>query len=261
MNTSYNIFPYKYPISTAKDICKERYKGFKFISKIPKFIFPKKDIYTMCYAYFRWFDNIVDSSKQSKNDINYLIKKQKQFLSQLYSDNSPEETFTEELFLAHLVLYDKKYNKGIKKDIENLIDTFEFDTNRKNKLINSSSLDEYIEKNTKPYVNITHAIFNVKNIQKEKFYSIAKSGFIIDYLSDLKEDLEFGYINIPVEDIKSYNINIKKLNDSNFNKWIKDKLLSLEDTFQDEKIYESLPFLTKTIIKSIIKKEIKNSKN
>src|SRR3989344_6945856 len=103
---TYSVFPYEYPISMAEQKCKERYGGFKVLSKTPTIMFPHKNQYMMCYAYFRWFDDIVDSRKQSHQDINYIIDRQKRFLEELYSQGIPEEIATEELFLAHIIMFD-----------------------------------------------------------------------------------------------------------------------------------------------------------
>ncbi len=81
MQTKYGKFPYAYPITTAQDKCKERYLGFKFVLKIPKPLFPNRDTFTLCYAYFRWFDDIVDSFKLHPEESQFIVSRQKRFLS------------------------------------------------------------------------------------------------------------------------------------------------------------------------------------
>jgi len=256
-----HIFPFKYPIKTARSKCEERYIGFKFLSKIPSLIFPSKDTYTLCYAYFRWFDDITDSHDFSKEEIMFTVQRQKRFLSQLYSQEISEELSTEELFLAHLVAYDKRSKNSFKNDLEILISTLEFDANRKYKILSSNEIDKYIDDNTKSYVNISLAIFNQDCINREEFYKIARASFIIDLIYDLKKDFEIGYINIPREDINSYNIDLNDLNSPEIKNWVKDKTFSQIKIVEDKKSISSLSLIPKLIANSmLLKRKIKLNK-
>ena len=256
METIYGNFPYNYSIETARIKCKERYLGFKVINKIPKLLFPSKEAYTLCYAYFRWFDDIIDSRKLKGNDINFIVERQKRFLSQLYKEEIPEELSTEELFLAHLVSFDKRYNKNIRKDLETLVDTLEFDSNRRNKLLSNEELNSYIDNNVRPYVNISLAIFNQSHVQKEGIYLTAKAGFVIDYIYSLRDDINLGYVNISKEDIRNYNINLSDLNSIEIRNWIKDKLNLVKKQLCDPQ-FSSLSLLPK-IISNIMLMKRKN---
>jgi phytoene/squalene synthetase len=258
METKHGVFPYQYPINTAKEICKERYEAFRVLSRVPSLFFQNRDAYTLCYAYFRWFDNIVDSLKHSTQDIKHIVDRQKRFLSQLYSEKLPEELSTEELFLAHLVTFDKKFSKGMRADLETLIGTFEFDVKRRYKKINASALNDYISDNIVPYVNISLSIFDLDNYPKDAIYSVARAGFVIDYLTDLKKDIYLGYINIPVEEINSYGIEIDHLNSPPVKLWMKAKLGPLREIFENQKSVDFQPFLAKIAARYMIwKREIK----
>lgn len=253
MQIKYREFPYAYPITTAQNKCRERYLGFKFILKIPKLFFPNRDVYTLCYAYFRWFDDIVDSLRLHPKESQFIVDRQKRFLSELYSEESPEELSTEELFLAHLVRFDKFKGKNIRQDLETLVKSLEFDSTRVGKVISSLELEEYIDNNVIPYVNISSAILNIEDNNKQDLVKISRAGFVIDYIYDLREDLALGYINIPSEDLEKYKINIGKLDNEEIKFWVKDKMENLRNILFSNP-FNQLPLTARMISEAMISK-------
>jgi len=250
MQTRPSEFPYVYPIKTAQNKCKERYIGFRVISKIPSLFFPNKDVYTLCYAYFRWFDDIVDSLRLHPEESRFIINRQKRFLSELYSEEPPEEISTEELFLAHLVRFDRTQGKNLRQDLENLVGSMEFDADRRGKVISSQELEQYIDDNVIPYVNIASSILNVKDFPKQDLIEIARAGFVVNYLYDLREDLTLGYINISSEEIEQYEIYLENPDSREVQSWIRDKMNSLRDTLFNNP-FTDLPLMAKVIAKSM----------
>ena len=253
MQTKYGEFPYDYPIKTAQDKCKERYIGFRVISKIPSLFFPNKDIWTLCYAYFRWFDDIVDSLRLHPEESRFIINRQKIFLSELYSEEPPEELSTEELFLAHLVRFDRTQEKNLRQDLETLIGSMEFDAKRRGKVISSQELEQYINDNVIPYVNITSSILNVKFYPKQDLIEIARAGFVVNYLYDLREDLSLGYINIPLEEIEQYEIYLENPDSREVQSWIRDKMEDLRATIFSNP-FNQLPMMARLISEAMITK-------
>jgi len=255
MEAQYGVFPYEYPIKTAENKCKERYPVFKIISRIPALIFPNKELYTLCYAYFGWFDDIVDSIKQPLTDINFTLQRQKRFLSKLYSDETPEELSTEELFLAHLVNFDKRNRNIIRKDLESLISALEFDDDRRHQLISASEMNRYIENNTVPYINISLAILNAYQVPREgleELYAIARAGFIIDYVSDMRKDIPIGFINIPQEYIERYWIDLNHLDTPQVQAWVKSIVDPLRDVLSEKGSFAYLPWLAKVFAEVMV---------
>ncbi|NIM47528.1 MAG: squalene/phytoene synthase family protein [Candidatus Aenigmarchaeota archaeon] len=223
--SAYGVFPYVYPIRTAEMKCKERYIGFRFVGKIPKILFPNKDIFTVCYAYFRWLDDIVDSVRLDPEVVRFKIKREHQFLELLYGEKeTPEELSTEELFLAHLVRFDIQHAKNMQEDIERLLSALEFDAKRHGHICSKEEINRYIENNAIPYINIALKIFDVFDLPKENLYELGRCGFIIDYINDLKTDIELGYINIPKEELVAYRINLGDFNSAALRQWVQDKL-------------------------------------
>jgi len=89
-------------------------------------------------------------------------------------------------------------------------------------------LGGYIDNMVIPYINIALKIFDLFNVPKKKLYDLAKCGFIIDFIYDLEQDIQLGYINISKEEIERYNIDLKKLDSKNLNLWISDKIIYIE---------------------------------
>lgn len=260
-------YPYLYPIGAAQEKCKEKYPGFRILLRIPRLIFPNKDTYTLCYAYFRWFDDIVDSLKLRPEESRFVIERQKRFLTQLYSQDFPEELSTEELFLAHLAKFDKTHGKNIRRDLKTLIGCLEFDADRRGRIISSKELERYVDDNVISYVNISAAILNIKSSLKEGLIDISRAGFVMDYIFDLREDMALGYINIPAEDIEKYRIELddvknhvlehakfpmefKRLDSDALRAWVWDKMESLRETLFNNPFRE-LPLLARAIAESM----------
>lgn len=228
----YGDFPYVYPLLTASAKCRERYLGFKFIALIPAIIFPAKDIFTMCYGYFRWLDDIVDSLRLKPEISEFQIKRQLDWLDNLYGHEiRPEDIATEELFLSHLVWFDRQRAGNMYEDLKRLLLTLEFDRRRKGKICSKVEIEEYADNMSVSYTNIALKIFGQFNGSKEKLYQLARDGFIIDYLDDLREDIQLGFINIPGEEIEIYGIDLQDLDSKNVNAWLSDKIIQAEQSF------------------------------
>ncbi|HBG82159.1 TPA: hypothetical protein DDW69_05000 [candidate division CPR2 bacterium] len=253
MQIDYGKFPYSYPISTAKKKCKERYVGFRFLTKVPKIIFPNKDIYALSYAYFRWFDDIVDSIKLGKEDVGYIIKRQKDFLNELYLKGFPEEIATEELFLAHFVRFDQLEKRRLKTHIVELVKTLEFDFDRRGRVISAQELESYINSNVSSYIAISLSIFDLPRRFKESFYQISYAAFVIDYIYDLRSDIRLGFINIPEEEIEEFKLNPASLDSEEAKNWIKCKINSIEKNFY-KPLPKGLPILPYIMIRLMILK-------
>ena len=244
-------YPYLYPIGAAQEKCRERYPGFRILLRIPRLIFPNKDTYTLCYAYFRWFDDVVDSVRLYPEESKFVIERQKKFLSQLYAQESPEELATEELFLAHLVRFDKTQRKNIRRDLGSLICCLEFDADRRGRIISTRELEQYVERNIISYINISSAILNVMDSLKQDLIDISKAGLIIDYLFDLREDMALGYINIPLEDIERYEIDLHALDSHEMQIWMRDKMETLRGALFDTQAFRNLPHLARLLAESM----------
>ena len=250
MQTQPGEYPYLYPIGAAQEKCRERYPGFRILLRIPRLIFPNKDTFTLCYAYFRWFDDIVDSLRLGPEESKFVLERQKRFLTQLYSQELPEELSTEELFLAHLVKFDKIHGKDIGGDLGALISCLEFDANRRGKIISTRELERYVGDNVISYINIASAILNLKDSLKKDLIDISRAGFVMDYIFDLREDMNLGYVNIPLEDIERYKIELGDLNSDVLRTWVRDKVENLRETLFNNPFRE-LPLLARAIAESM----------
>ncbi len=131
--------------------------------------------------------------------------------------------------------------------------SLEFDANRVGKIISSQELNDYVDNNVVPYINILSAVLNVKDNRKRDLVKISKAGFVVDYIHDLREDLALGYINIPLEDLERYKINIEKLDDKEIRFWIRDKMEDLRDTIFSN-TFNQLPIMARVISKAMIGK-------
>ena len=140
--------------------------------------------------------------------------------------------------------------KNLRQDLETLIGSMEFDANRRGKVISSQELEQYINDNVIPYVNISSSILNVKYYPKQDLIEIAKAGFVVNYLYDLREDLSLGYLNIPLEEIEQYGIDLENPESREVQSWIRDKMDRLRDTLFNNS-FTDLPLMAKIIARSM----------
>ncbi|VVB79203.1 Acetyltransferase (GNAT) domain protein [uncultured archaeon] len=115
---------------------------------------------------------------------------------------------------------------------------------RKGKVLSSSELDK-LNLNIGKSVGLQFLYLLCTELDSKKIESIASLyGFAIklaDNLSDLKEDLAQGYINISKEDIKKYNLNLSRIKEGNFKLYQKLELERIKEYYKKaDAVVESL---------------------
>jgi len=84
------------------------------------------DDFYRAYAYFRWADDVIDSSSHSDEERIAFIKRQRVLIDGLYNNEQPDDLTAEEEILVDLISHDRGENSGLQSFIRNMFAIIEF---------------------------------------------------------------------------------------------------------------------------------------
>jgi phytoene/squalene synthetase len=201
-----------------------------------------KDLVQDCfraYAYFRWADDFIDLSSQSREECISFIKRQKELIQRLYKHERPDDLSPEEEMIADLIRHDRAENSGLQSFILNFLAILEFDTQRKGRLITQSELTWYSNCLAK---SVTDAIqYFIRNGHPypdcENRYLAATAAHVTHMLRDMSLDIAEGYINIPSEYLEAHSIGPEDMESSLFRAWVQERVELAREYFCEGKRY------------------------
>lgn len=199
------------------------------------------DDFCRAYAYFRWMDDIVDISSESRHYRLSFIRKQSSIIHNLYDNRKPQGLLPEEEMIADLIENDKCNNSGLQSFIRNMFDVIEFDVHRKGRLITEKELHWYTESVSKSVTDgILYFIGNETDIpETNSRYAAARGAHITHLLRDMMQDVEDGFINIPLEYLDTHNISAIHIHSSTIRNWVKYRVRLARKYFVQGKQYLS----------------------
>jgi phytoene/squalene synthetase len=184
----------------------------------------------LCYAYLRWFDDVVDDQTTDIKKRKEFFVKQRTLLEKLISSKEVKLDFTEEYFLAYFIKFAVDANYQILLvEMENMFDTIGWDLQRfeKDGIFSEKEFDKYVSVLSKSFCSIIY-IFLLNHNTFQKYYkSYVNLGALAEVMMirDLEKDINARIINISREKIQLYNLDISNLlNDKNFYNWLKDRI-------------------------------------
>ena len=201
-----------------------------------------KDLFDDCmraYAYFRWADDIVDLSSQSREECIAFIKHQMSLINRLYEHEQAQNLLPEEVMIADLINHDRGENSRLQSFIRNFMAIIEFDAHRKGRLISQSELEWYSNCLAR---SVTDAIqYFIRNghpfPESRDHYLAATAAHITHMLRDMTEDLAEGYINIPREYLEETAISPMDIDSPPFRNWVRERVALARNYFRDGKRY------------------------
>jgi len=203
------------------------------------------------YGYFRWVDDIVDISCETKPDRIAFIQRQKDLAERLYRGENPTDLSSEEKILADLISNDCGDSNRLRSYIRNFLAIIEFDARRKGHLITQEELDWYAATLGRAVTDgIQYFVCNGHNYpDSEKRYLAATGAHIAHMLRDLKRDISEGYVNIPQELIGISDIDVEQLDNHALRPWVKSRVDLARSYFREGKHYlDSLTVLRCRIV-------------
>lgn len=197
------------------------------------------DDFNRAYAYFRWSDDMVDTSSLSPDERIAFIKRQRDLIDRFYNHDRPDNLTAEEEILADLISDDRWNNSGLQSFIRNMFAIIEFDTYRKDRIIIESELAWYTNSLAK---SVTEGLqYFVGNGHPypvtDKRYSAALGAHITHLLRDMIQDTEDGFINIPREYLDAHNISPHDMASPAYRSWVRTRVDLAREYFHEGKHY------------------------
>ncbi|MCP4167232.1 MAG: squalene/phytoene synthase family protein [Chloroflexi bacterium] len=191
------------------------------------------------YAYFRWADDVVDVSSQSKEDRIAFISRQRVLIDRMYRNKRPHDLSPEEEMVTDLISHDKGKNSGLRSFIYNFLAVVEFDAHRKGRPINedeltwySSCLGKAVTDCIQYFIGHGHPYATTENR-----YLAATAAHITHMLRDMVEDTADGYINIPYEYLEAHDIVPEDIDSPPFRAWVRAQVEQAREYFREGKRY------------------------
>jgi phytoene/squalene synthetase len=178
------------------------------------------------YSYFRWVDDVVDTTCQTRDQRVSFIQRQKILVDQLFDKQRPDDLTAEEEIIADLIQNNCEDNSKLRSYIVNFLAIIEFDAHRKGRLITQNELTWYSKRLG---IAVTDAIqYFICNghpyPEDEAQYLAATAAHMVHMLRDMREDVAEGYINIPREYLEQYNIEPGDFESPAMRNWVKSQI-------------------------------------
>ena len=201
-----------------------------------------KDLVDDCfraYAYFRWVDDVVDISLQTKDERIAFIRRQKALIESLYMNDQPEDLSPEEQIIADLINHDRGESSGLQSFIRQFIAIIEFDAYRKGHLISQQELEWYQDCLGRSVTDgIQYFVGNRCSYPDNPYhYRAATAAHITHMLRDMVQDIEEGYLNIPCSYMEEHDISQGDINSLPFRAWVQARVELAREYFNEGKRY------------------------
>jgi phytoene/squalene synthetase len=174
------------------------------------------------YAYYRWVDDLLDGEDLNQAQRGEFLASQGQLLSDCLSDHPPHDLCAEELLLVELTQGKLKGDPGLEMYLRDMMDVMAFDVTRRGRRIDSSQLSWYSRHLA---TAVTEAVYTFMGDwcgapRIVERYFAADAAHIAHMLRDMHEDLETGYINIPIDVIPGERVDTKILKQESVKRWV-----------------------------------------
>jgi phytoene/squalene synthetase len=191
------------------------------------------------YAYFRWTDDVVDKSSQTREERVSFIKQQRDLIDQLYHDERSDSLGPEEVMLAELISNDRGENSGLESFIRNMLAIIEFDAYRKLRVISNHELTWYSNRLAQSVTDgLQYFIGNDHAYpMTEHRYKAATAAHIVHLLRDTLQDTEDGIINIPQEYLEKNDIGPEDIHCQAYRVWVQQRVDLARVYFREGKRY------------------------
>ena len=191
------------------------------------------------YAYFRWADDIIDTTSRSRVERISFVKRQRKLIDSLYNHERPSDLGPEEKIVADLIYHDKGDNSGLRSFISNMFAIIEFDAYRKGRIIKRSELAWYTNCLSQAVTDgLQYFIGNNSPYPSgENRYLAAYAAHITHLLRDMISDIRDGFINIPQEYLNEHGISPEDMHSPPYRDWVRNRVDQAREYFQKGKLY------------------------
>ncbi|TES92060.1 MAG: hypothetical protein E3J87_06295 [Candidatus Cloacimonadota bacterium] len=185
----------------------------------------------LLYSYLRMLDDFVDEKNRSEEEKINFISRQRRAIKTLYKNCKIDSNG----LIVRIIEYDCGHRCKLESFIFCMLQIFQFDTKRKNRVVSLKELKHYSINLGNAYTQLLLYFVEPKYKYQEEDSLLAHACHQAHMLRDFNIDQKLGYINISKEEIAQYNIRLNQTPDENFQKWLKDKIEIIKDYFKKGK--------------------------
>lgn len=197
------------------------------VYSLGKFLFNREalPLFCLCYAYFRWLDDTIDSPNAVNKENQILIAKQKNIFSHSY-ENGLDFKFKNlniyEQMLVFLITQDKANGSYLRDCIFDMLLGLEFDAQRRFKTSSHQALEKYSQRLGRSYTNVLQ-IFTMPTQNTYQTNQGVLAGYAshqVHILRDFYEDISLGYYNVSKRDLTEFGWSPNQLAHVNIRPWV-----------------------------------------
>lgn len=213
--------------STVDEIIRDKswlfYLLFKLVSPTIR------DIYYLAaaYSYMRHLDDIVDESGLPPLEIQGILAREKRLILDLYAERQITPRNEYEKLLADFVKYDLECGTPLRDAFLETLDTLFFDVRRVGRLCTCEQLDAYTRRMASSFVRFMLHFLKIPDVAYEELIRVSTAACQAYMLRDLREDLKRGLVNIDIESIRKYGINLDNISGENVQSWIRSRAIHI----------------------------------
>ena len=213
--------------------------------------------YFIIYSYLKWMDDVIDRVDiKSDQALEFLDRQQ-----ELLAGNTEPGSAPEEMGAAIADFLRTEKGRALSRPLETLMSSFRDDALRRNRILTQDELMTRARKIGRGSLEICELLIYGRCVLDEAFKNRAADCWIkLDMLLDLEEDYRMGYVNIPREAFKTYDI--PPVPDGDFADlekapglqcWLEDSCSELEKEFSlmTRDIESVRPFLLKRFLRKM----------
>lgn len=201
----------------------------------------RRDDAFRAYAYFRWVDDVLDGQEIDQTERLSFLDSQMDLLHRCLNGKPPRVVGSEEWMLVELTQGPLRNDPGLRIYLQDMMAVMDFDANRRGRRITQHELHSYSRRLA---TAVSEAVYTFiggacRAPRIPQRYLAADAAHIIHMLRDMHEDLEAGYINIPVEVLPGGQISVADLSQPHVRLWVRDRVEIAKSYFNQGEAYLS----------------------
>ncbi len=156
------------------------------------------------WAYLKCLDDMVDEDTSTERSIE-VLESQREMLKRIYDGGLPDPgRSAPECYGERFCAWDRSCGAPLRTSIDALLETIEFDLRRRGSILSREEIDAYLLKIGGTLIDFLIHFAAPGLVLSDALHKAASRAYLYaDTLMDLAHDLEFGLINIPVEDVEA----------------------------------------------------------
>jgi phytoene/squalene synthetase len=186
------------------------------------------------YAYFRWVDDCLDENTLVPKERIAFLDRQRALLAACYQGIGIEDVSPEESMLVDLVQNHPQRGSGLELYLRNMMAVMQFDLKRRGRMVSQAELSQYTRLLATAVTEALHYFIghDCPSPHGDNRYLAVQGAHIVHMLRDYQEDIQVGYINIPIETVQEHDLDLNDLDDPNFQAWVQSRLRLAETCFR-----------------------------